>query len=68
MFIVFALFGLFRAAGSPLPGVPILFVTVILISGFVGEWVAQYYSEPMNRLLRQHWHKGLRRLGSVVGN
>jgi peptidoglycan/LPS O-acetylase OafA/YrhL len=68
MFIVFAMFALFRAAGSPLPGVPILFVTVILISGLVGELVARYYSEPMNRLLRSRWRHGLGRLGSVVGN
>jgi peptidoglycan/LPS O-acetylase OafA/YrhL len=68
MFVVFALFGLFRAAGSPLPGVPILFVAVILISGLVGELVARCYSEPMNRLLRSRWRKGLGRLGSVVVN
>ena len=68
MFIVFAMFALFRTAGSPLPAVPILFVTVILLSGLIGEWVARYYSEPMNRLLRSHWRHGLGRLGSVVGH
>jgi peptidoglycan/LPS O-acetylase OafA/YrhL len=55
MFVVFALFKLFVAAGKPLPGVPILFVGVILIAGLLGEWVARFYSEPMNRLLRKHW-------------
>jgi peptidoglycan/LPS O-acetylase OafA/YrhL len=68
MFVVFAMFRLFRAAGSPLMGVPILFVTVILVSALVGELVARCYSEPMNRLLRRRWHNGLGQLGSVVDN
>jgi peptidoglycan/LPS O-acetylase OafA/YrhL len=62
MFIVFAMFGLFQAAGSPLAGVPILFVAVILISGLAGEWVARYYSEPMNRLLRSNLRNSIRGL------
>ncbi len=52
MFVVFALFGLFVAAGKPLGGVPILFVAVILVAGFLGEWVARAFSEPVNRRLR----------------
>jgi peptidoglycan/LPS O-acetylase OafA/YrhL len=66
MFVVFALFGLFEAAGSPLLAVPILFIAVILISSLLGEWVARFYSEPMNRLLRKHWRDGPDRLGSVI--
>ena len=52
MFIVFAMFALFNAAGSPLAGVPLFFVAVILLSGLCGALVARYYSEPMNRWLR----------------
>jgi peptidoglycan/LPS O-acetylase OafA/YrhL len=66
MFVVFALFKLFVAAGKPLPGVPILFIGVILIAGLLGEWVARCYSEPMNRLLRRRWGEGQNRLGSAL--
>jgi hypothetical protein len=63
MFVVFALFGLFKSAGLSLAAVPALFIAVILISGLLGEWVARFYSEPMNRLIRQ---SGMARLGSVI--
>jgi peptidoglycan/LPS O-acetylase OafA/YrhL len=66
MFVVFALFRLFVAAGSPLPGVPILFLMAVPIAGLLGDWVARRYSEPMNRLLRKRWGEGPNRLGSVV--
>lgn len=66
MFVVFALFRLFAAAGSPLVGVPILFLMVVLIAGLLGGWVARLYSEPMNRLLRRRWGEGPNRIGSVV--
>ncbi len=63
MFVVFALFGTFTAAGRPLGAVPILFAAVILVSGLLGELVARCYSEPMNRLIRDHW--GVDRLPAV---
>ena len=66
MFVVFALFKLFVAAGKPLHGVPILFIGVILIAGLLGELVARFYSEPMNRLLRKHWGEEPNRLGSAI--
>jgi peptidoglycan/LPS O-acetylase OafA/YrhL len=66
MFVVFALFRLFVAAGSPLPGVPILFLMTVLIAGLLGDWAARLYSEPMNRLLRKRWGEGPNGLGSVV--
>ncbi|HEX4021584.1 MAG TPA: acyltransferase [Acidobacteriaceae bacterium] len=66
MFVVFALFGLFVMAGKPLFGVPVLFVAVILCSGLLGELVARFYSEPMNRRLRRRWGDGPEKLGSVV--
>jgi peptidoglycan/LPS O-acetylase OafA/YrhL len=53
MFVVFALFNLFVSAGKPMRLVPVLFVTVILISGVLGGLVAGFYSEPMNRRLRR---------------
>ena len=66
MFVVFALFGIFVKAGSPLLAVPILFLAVILLAGLLGEMVAKFYSEPINRMLRKHWGDGQDKLGSVI--
>lgn len=66
MFVVFALFALFNAAGRPLAAVPVLFIAVIVVSGLLGALAARYYSEPMNRLIRQRCGDGPDRLGSAV--
>ena len=66
MFIVFAFFQLFLTAGKSLGAVPALFIVVILTSAALGEAVAHFYSEPMNRLLRSRWGDGPSRLGSVI--
>ncbi len=66
MFIVFGIFAIFVRVGKPMPGVPVLFVAVILFSGVLGELVARFYSEPMNRLLRRRWREGPESLGSVI--
>jgi peptidoglycan/LPS O-acetylase OafA/YrhL len=66
MFVVFALFWVFVSAGKPLPGVPVLFLTVIIISGLLGDALARFYSEPMNRNLRDRWGDGPGRLGSII--
>jgi len=66
MFVVFTLFGLFKSAGLSLGAVPVLFISVILISGLLGELVARLYSEPMNRRIRQRFGDGPDRLGSVI--
>jgi peptidoglycan/LPS O-acetylase OafA/YrhL len=66
MFLVIAVFGLFVALGKPLAAVPALFVTVIVLSGLLGEVVARFYSEPMNKILRNKFGDGADRLGSVV--
>ena len=66
MFVVFALFALFNLTGR-LPGtVPVLFVAVIVASGLLGDLVARFYSEPMNRLLRHRFGDGADKLGSVI--
>ncbi len=52
MFIVFALFHLFVSVGKPLRGVPVLFVSTIVMAGLLGEVVGRFYSEPLNLLLR----------------
>ncbi len=52
MFVVFAFFDLFVAAGRPMAAVPGLFGIVILVAGVLGYLVARYYSEPANTRLR----------------
>jgi peptidoglycan/LPS O-acetylase OafA/YrhL len=55
MFVVFSLFQFFVLAGKPMGAVPALFAAVVFFSGFLGEGVARYYSEPMNQLIRERW-------------
>jgi peptidoglycan/LPS O-acetylase OafA/YrhL len=55
MFAVFALFNLFVIVGKPLPAVFPLFVVVIVTSALLGEAVARFFSEPLNRAIRSRW-------------
>ncbi len=66
MFVVFAFFHLFLMAGKPMRAVPALFTTAIVFAVLLGELVARFYSEPMNRRLRNRWGDGPERLGSMV--
>jgi peptidoglycan/LPS O-acetylase OafA/YrhL len=66
MFVVFALFGLFKPASLSQGALPVLFISVILISGLLGELVARIYSEPMNRLIRRRFADGPERFGGVL--
>ena len=66
MFVVFAGFGLFVAAGKPMGAVPLLFAAVILTAGLLGALVARLYSEPSNRWLRRRWGDGAAGLGSAI--
>jgi peptidoglycan/LPS O-acetylase OafA/YrhL len=66
MFVVFALFQLFVLAGKPIGAVPVLFVVVVFIAGFIGELVARSYSEPMNRLIRERWGEADNRVMTVA--
>jgi len=66
MFVVFGFFHLFLGVGKPMWTIPVLFLTVIFFSAGLGELVARFYSEPMNRWLRKRWGDGPERLGSVV--
>jgi peptidoglycan/LPS O-acetylase OafA/YrhL len=65
MFIVFGLFNFFVKVGKPMKAVPALFIAVILCAAVLGELVARFYSEPMNRWLRKRCRDGPERLGSV---
>jgi peptidoglycan/LPS O-acetylase OafA/YrhL len=66
MFIVFGLFHLFLKAGKPMKAVPAFFIMVILFAAVLGELVARFYSEPMNRWLRKRWGEGPEKLGSII--
>jgi peptidoglycan/LPS O-acetylase OafA/YrhL len=52
MFVVFGFFTLFLNAGKPMRLVPGLFTAVILFGGVLGAAMAKFYSEPLNRFLR----------------
>jgi peptidoglycan/LPS O-acetylase OafA/YrhL len=65
MFVVFAFFAIFVHYGSPIWSVPLLFVTTVIVTALVGEMVARYFSEPINRILRARWSEGPRQLGAV---
>ncbi|HEY6447468.1 MAG TPA: acyltransferase [Acidobacteriaceae bacterium] len=66
MFVVIVLAGVFITTGKRMWAVPLFFLGVLLLGGLLGEVVARFYSEPMNRWLRRRWKDGARNLGSVV--
>jgi peptidoglycan/LPS O-acetylase OafA/YrhL len=55
MFVVFGLFQLFILAGKPIRAAPALFIVVVAAASLLGAVVARFYSEPMNRFIRQRW-------------
>jgi peptidoglycan/LPS O-acetylase OafA/YrhL len=57
MFVVFALFALFMKLGSPIWSVPLLYAATVVVAGASGEIVARFFSEPLNRMLRERWSK-----------
>jgi peptidoglycan/LPS O-acetylase OafA/YrhL len=65
-FIVLGFFHLFLAAGKPMRGVAVLFISTALVASLLGELVGRFYSEPMNRWLRKRWGDGPEKLGSVI--
>jgi peptidoglycan/LPS O-acetylase OafA/YrhL len=66
MFVVFAFFAIFVKSGNPLWAVPLLFVVTLVVAAGAGEIVARYYSEPINRTLREYWLGGRRLRSSVT--
>jgi peptidoglycan/LPS O-acetylase OafA/YrhL len=66
MFVVWAFFALFLKAGSRMALVPVLFVVTILCAGALGLLVSRFYSEPLNRKLRNRFDEGPKRLGSAL--
>ena len=66
MFIVVVAFSLYLRIGKPLKAVPLVFVATIVASGILGELVARFFSEPMNRALRRLAGDDARHIGSVI--
>jgi len=66
MFVVFALYALFKSVAPMSGAVAMLFVGVVLASGLLGGSVSRFYAEPMNRLIRRRLGDGPERLGSVI--
>jgi peptidoglycan/LPS O-acetylase OafA/YrhL len=62
MFVVFGLFQLFAAAGKPKSAVFALFIVIVVVAGLLSKVVARFYSEPMNRLIRERWGDGGERM------
>ena len=67
MFVVVGFLHLFLLAGKRMWTVPIFFLAVILFAAILGELVARFYSEPMNRWLRNKSGDGPEKLGSAIG-
>jgi peptidoglycan/LPS O-acetylase OafA/YrhL len=65
MFVVFASFAIFVHYGNPIWSVPLLFVSTVIATAVVGDLVGRYFSEPVNRTLRERWSEGPRQLGGV---
>ena len=65
MFVVLGLFGIFVRLGKPMLLVPGLFIVTILIAAVLGDLMARFFSEPMNRRLRQQWGDGAEQLGAA---
>jgi peptidoglycan/LPS O-acetylase OafA/YrhL len=66
MFVVFGFFHLYLMTGKSMKAVPALFATVVLFAVLLGELVARFYSEPMNRWLRNRLGDGPEELGSMI--
>jgi peptidoglycan/LPS O-acetylase OafA/YrhL len=60
MFVVFAFFAIFLKYGSPIWSVPLLFVATVVAAAAAGDLVARFFSEPLNRMLRERWSHGRR--------
>jgi peptidoglycan/LPS O-acetylase OafA/YrhL len=65
MFVVFAFFAVFVKYGNPIWSVPLLFIATVIAAAAVGEFVARFFSEPLNRILRERWSDGRMRLNSA---
>jgi peptidoglycan/LPS O-acetylase OafA/YrhL len=66
MFAVMTLFAVFVHFGKPLRGVPILFLTAIVVSGLLGWIAAVCFTKPVNRLIRKRAGLDGSHIGAVL--
>jgi peptidoglycan/LPS O-acetylase OafA/YrhL len=66
MFVVFMFFDLFLKVGHPMSLVPVLFIFTILTAGGLGALVASFYSDPMNRRLRDQAAWGTAKVATAL--
>ena len=66
MFPVLGLFAVFVHLGKPLRGVPLLFVSAIVVAGLLGCAVSRLYSEPMNRWVRTRFLPGEKSAAAAI--
>jgi peptidoglycan/LPS O-acetylase OafA/YrhL len=64
MFVVFAFFAIFVKYGSPIWSVPLLFVATVVVATAAGDIVARFFSESLNRMLRERWSAGRQQLAT----
>ena len=60
MFVVFAFFAIFMHYDSPLWAIPLLFIATVVVSAALGDIIARFFSEPLNRTLRERWSNNFR--------
>lgn len=58
MFVVIAVFALYKQHGKPLALVPVLFMLILTLAGALGYLVATRYAEPANLHLRRAFRIG----------
>jgi peptidoglycan/LPS O-acetylase OafA/YrhL len=66
MFVVFAFFVIFVHYGDPIWAVPLLFIATVIATAAIGDIIARFFSEPLNRILRARWSGPRRELGIVI--
>jgi peptidoglycan/LPS O-acetylase OafA/YrhL len=66
MFVVFLFFAIFVKLGSPIWSVPWLFLVTVVVAAATGDLVARFFSEPLNRWLRERWSGGRRAVGRII--
>jgi peptidoglycan/LPS O-acetylase OafA/YrhL len=66
MFVVWGFFALFLKAGGSMRLAPAFFLITIFVAGVLGFLISRFYSEPLNRKLRNRFGDASSTLGSAL--
>jgi peptidoglycan/LPS O-acetylase OafA/YrhL len=66
MFVVWGFFALFLKAGGSMRLAPAFFLITIFVAGVLGFLISRFYSEPLNRKLRNRFGDASSTLGSEL--